>query len=350
MRIIVAGLYGGENGIETYTRHLASALGAVGHDVLVVDRTVDGAKPIDGVTTVRVRGRSWVLRDLVGPFETVRVHGELRRLAREWRADLLHATYPEFVAAQTVPAVATAWFPDVDPLARLRSAGARGEARRQALHFALSDRLSFRRAAHVVSLTPAATAAVASLARTTRIPAFVPDHAVEPPPAAREPVVVMVARNLDFARKGLDLAVAAVAIARRRIPGLRLRLVGGWDDDRARAALPDFCDAVGVVDAAAVRRELRAAGCAILPSTHEEVGYAGLEALAAGTPLVSAPLPAFAGAAVDGLVLVEERTPEAFAAAIERALGAGDVRFPDEWRASSAVAAIDRVYRKVVAA
>ena len=52
MRIVIAGLNGGSNGIETYTRLLVASLLDRGHDVWVTVRSADVDVPA-GATAVR---------------------------------------------------------------------------------------------------------------------------------------------------------------------------------------------------------------------------------------------------------------------------------------------------------
>ncbi len=92
-----------------------------------------------------------------------------------------------------------------------------------------------------------------------------------------------------------DLALEAVALARRRLPGLRLRFVGAppvgdtalLERLRARAQLPDLAGAVElagpVADPAAA---LARATCLLHCAPREPFGLAVLEALAAGRPAV----------------------------------------------------------------
>jgi glycosyltransferase involved in cell wall biosynthesis/GT2 family glycosyltransferase len=114
------------------------------------------------------------------------------------------------------------------------------------------------------------------------------------------PVVLVLGALVQW--KQPDLALEAVAIARRTLPGVRLRLVGAplpGDDPafverlRARAAAPDLAGAVSFVGAVAdPRDELARAACLLHCAQREPFGMVVLEALATGLPVIA---PAAAG-------------------------------------------------------
>jgi N-acetylglucosaminyl-diphospho-decaprenol L-rhamnosyltransferase len=107
------------------------------------------------------------------------------------------------------------------------------------------------------------------------------------------PEILVLGALTDWKRP--DLALEAVALARRRLPELRLRLVGAPLQDetelvarlRARAAEPDLA---GAVDLAGFdpdpRAALARATCLLHCAPREPFGLAVLEALAAGRPAV----------------------------------------------------------------
>jgi glycosyltransferase involved in cell wall biosynthesis len=117
-------------------------------------------------------------------------------------------------------------------------------------------------------------------------------------------------------RKGLDVLIAAAA----RAPGWRLVLAGqpGHEGERIAAA----ARAVGAVlltdlDDAALARLYRAAEAVAVPSLYEGFGMVALEAMASGTPaVVAADAGALAEVAGEAAIVVRQRTPEAWLAAI----------------------------------
>lgn len=132
----------------------------------------------------------------------------------------------------------------------------------------------------------------------------------------------------DVHEKGLDLLLAAVAHVARSEPDLRLRLVGppaGAEADLAArvAASGAPVDLVGFVDD--VWEEVAAADLLVLPSRKEGFGLVGLQALAAGVPVLLSTASGLAELVgeQDGVLLVrpdEESVREGLAMALE-ALG-----------------------------
>jgi N-acetylglucosaminyl-diphospho-decaprenol L-rhamnosyltransferase len=129
-----------------------------------------------------------------------------------------------------------------------------------------------------------------------------------------------------------DLALEACALARRQVPGLRLRLVGAplTEDGGAlvaelerRASAPDLAGAVELPGAVAHPvEELVRASCLLHCAEREPFGMAVLEALAAGRPVV---VPASGGPAeiVDDScgLLYRPGDPASAADAIVKVLG-----------------------------
>ncbi len=112
------------------------------------------------------------------------------------------------------------------------------------------------------------------------------------------PVAVVVGALVGWKR--VDLALEAVALARRQVPALQLRVVGApfWMDPetratarlerlRARASAPDLAGAVQFTGAVAdVDDELARATCLLHCAEREPFGLVVAEALAAGRPVV----------------------------------------------------------------
>jgi GT2 family glycosyltransferase/glycosyltransferase involved in cell wall biosynthesis len=154
--------------------------------------------------------------------------------------------------------------------------------------------------------------------------------------AGAEPgVVLTVGAIVPWKRP--DLALEALAIARRAQPDLRLRLLGaplGVDGEallerlRARASMPDLSGAVEIAGAVADPAEaLRGASCLLHCASREPFGIALVEALASGCPVVA---PASAGPLeiVDRScgVLYPPDDPGAAADALLRATGEPELR------------------------
>lgn len=153
-------------------------------------------------------------------------------------------------------------------------------------------------------------------------------------------------------RKGTLELVGAVAAVRRDLPGVVLAIGGGvtlFDYRPYRALVDDRCARLGlapVVLGPLPHDELpalvAAADVFVFPSTVEGFGLAALEALAAGVPVVTSPLPVFEE--VFGAAVRYGADEESIAAAIVDA-----ARRPDEAR-RDAGRALARGYRWSAAA
>jgi glycosyltransferase involved in cell wall biosynthesis len=146
------------------------------------------------------------------------------------------------------------------------------------------------------------------------------------PPAATEPVVLFAARLIP--EKQVELAVAAIALARRQIENLRAVILGDGPERSALAAaiaqheLEEAVSAPGFVVAERVEQEMGRAMCMLLTTRREGYGLVVVEAAAHGTPSV-----VLAGAdnaatelIVEGVngTIVPEPNPQELAAAIVR--------------------------------
>ena len=145
------------------------------------------------------------------------------------------------------------------------------------------------------------------------------------------------------AQKDLDVALAAL----RALPGVSL-LVAGDGPERARLELAaqDLGDRVrflGPLPRAEVLGLLRAADAAILTSAWENFPHGVVEALAVGTPVIATRTGGVAEVVRDGEngLLVEPGDAEAFAAAVRRYLGDGELRERLRIAAAPSVAAYD---------
>lgn len=176
--------------------------------------------------------------------------------------------------------------------------------------------------------------------------AIIPNH-VEPPTgqttAARTGEQVrLIAVGALVPHKGPLLAVDALAELRRR--GVNASLV--WLGDgplrnetvaaAARQGVSGYLQMAGAVAKSAVTAELRESDVFLLPTESETFGVAIAEALVAGIPVVVGARGAQSEfvSEPDG-VLVVERTPSAYADAVERALELNQDRRPEEIGASA---------------
>ncbi|MGO9322965.1 MAG: glycosyltransferase [Terracidiphilus sp.] len=145
--------------------------------------------------------------------------------------------------------------------------------------------------------------------------------------------------------KGFDLLLKALAVVRQRFPDVKLNLVGAGREEQA---LKTLCRELGLEDAVCFTGHVdppyaffSCATLIVLPSRHEGMPNALLEAAAAGLPIVATPA---SGGVVDllrgrlGAWLAPEISVEALATTIVAALEAvrpGE-RFPQSFFASSA--------------
>jgi glycosyltransferase involved in cell wall biosynthesis len=115
-------------------------------------------------------------------------------------------------------------------------------------------------------------------------------------------------------RKGLDVALAAVAQARRDVPGLRLTVVGVPAGQQA-----DGVDWLGVIPPARMAEVYRDADLLLFPTRYESFGLVVIEAMAAGLPvIVSDAVPP--GIVIDGRngAVIAGHDPARYAAALRR--------------------------------
>jgi len=113
-------------------------------------------------------------------------------------------------------------------------------------------------------------------------------------------------------RKGLDVAMAAVAQARGDLPGLRLRVVG------VPAGKPaEGVDWLGIIPPDRMAEVYRAADLFIFPTRYESFGLVIIEAMAAGLPVIVSDNVG-AGIVTDGRngVVVPGFDPSRYAAAL----------------------------------
>lgn len=133
------------------------------------------------------------------------------------------------------------------------------------------------------------------------------------------PRICFVGRH-DEPRKGLPVLLAAMELVRQVHPGARTLVIGP-----GRARVLEGVDFLGVLDDQARDRVLSGCDAYVAPHTgRESFGLVLLEALACGTPVVAADLPAFREVVSDGQGPVAELfragDPDDLAAAVLRTL------------------------------
>lgn len=90
----------------------------------------------------------------------------------------------------------------------------------------------------------------------------------------------------DWPHKNHQRLIAAMALARRELPGLRLVLTGG--DQASYGVLPDWLEHRGQVSSADLRALYHQASAMVFPSLYEGFGLPPLEAMASGCPVAAA--------------------------------------------------------------
>jgi D-inositol-3-phosphate glycosyltransferase len=170
-------------------------------------------------------------------------------------------------------------------------------------------------------------------ARMTVVPAGVDLERFSPGVAAEAdaPELLFVGRLQPL--KGPDVAIRTLAAVRERVPGVRLRIVGGVSGTGAGRTGPDelarLADSLGVagavtfegpVEQADLVDRYRAARVLLAPSRSETFGLVALEAQATGLPVVAADVPGLQAVVRGGGTLVPGHDPDAHADAVVRYL------------------------------
>ena len=143
---------------------------------------------------------------------------------------------------------------------------------------------------------------------------------------SERPTILSVARM--YPRKRLEDLLEAVALLRRRLPDVRLSIVGdGPERDRllrrhAALGLGDAVVFLGEVSRSRLAEEYVNADCFCLPSVQEGFGIVFLEAMAAGLPVVACRAAAVPEVVPDGVagLLVAPHRPGQLADALEDVL------------------------------
>jgi len=309
-------------GIPKYVHRIGRELIAAGDAVELLANTRRLVRPVPGAHEVGVRVKGTVLwREAFLPFW----------LARN-EIDVLWA--PESVLPRYCPVPSTVTIHD---LATLRLPGVKPA--QQERHFRTAVARSVRQATRSIAVSRATAADMEAFygvggERIRVVPngvddRFSPGDRDAARAAVRErwrldsPFVLHVG-SLE-PRKGLEVLIEAGSLAAARGAEWRVVLAGapGFEGDRiaAAAAASGACRLLGAVSDDELVELLRAADALAAPALLEGFGIAPLEAMACGTPAViaagSGGLEEVSG---DASLVVSERTPEAWLAALGRAV------------------------------
>lgn len=179
--------------------------------------------------------------------------------------------------------------------------------------------------------------------RVSRLPYTTESDFLPPPPAAHPPPAVqalapaeaplIVSMSTHHPRKGVDVLIAALALARDRGRRFRACLLGRGpllEEHRRRVAALGLADSVIVPGhVPEVHPYLRAADIFVLPSRAEHSGsLALLEALRGGVPAIAAAVDGITEDVVDGesALLVPPEDPSALVTALARLAQDPDLR------------------------
>jgi glycosyltransferase involved in cell wall biosynthesis len=226
---------------------------------------------------------------------------------------------------------------------------------------ALGEALQRASALIAVSQTLARRLAQAGISATDVIPNVVDEDLFTPagPPTSAPPRAFALGRLVD--EKGIGRLIAATASLRRSGFAVELRIGGDgprrgqWERDALRLGLDGTVSFLGSLTREAVRDEMRACSCFVLPSESESFGVVCIEALACGRPVVATRSggPEEIVTERDG-VLVPPRDADALAEGLRtvlarqydaEAIRAGAVQ---RFGSAAVTAALDGVYRRVL--
>ena len=318
-------------GLGRHVHHLATALAAAGHEVVVLSRRPAGTDPSTHPPTDEIRDGVRVIAAAHDPHEftfgddmmawtlamghsMVRAGLSLKKTGsdRPWRPDVVHAH--DWLVAH--PAIALAGFFDVPLVSTIHATEAgrhsgwvSGPISRQ-VHAVESwlVRESDSLIACSASMADEITELFGpGLAGITVIRNGI--DAARWPFAARQPrtgpAELLYLGRLEF-EKGVHDVIAALPRIRRTHPGVTLTIAGEgtqqeWLVGQARHhKVIKAVRFVGHLDHADLLAALHRADAAVLPSHYEPFGLVALEAAAAGTPLVTSDTGGLGEAVING--------------------------------------------------
>lgn len=319
-------------GLGRHVHHLATALAAAGHDVVVLSRRPTGTDPSTHPSSDEISEGVRVIAAAHDPHEfsfstdmmawtlamghaMIRAGLSLTRPGsdRPWRPDVVHAH--DWLVAH--PSIALAQFYDVPIVSTMHATEAgrhsgwvSGAISRQ-VHAVESWLV--RESDSLITCSASMRDEITELfgpglAETTVIPNGI--DAARWPFAARRPrtgpAELLYVGRLEY-EKGVHDAIAALPRIRRTHPGTTLTVAGtgtqqDWLIEQARKhKVRKATRFVGHCEHDELLQLLHRADAAVLPSHYEPFGLAALEAAAAGAPLVTSNIGGLGEAVIDGV-------------------------------------------------
>lgn len=336
-------------GLGRHVHHLATALAAEGHDVVVLSRQPSGTDPVSHPTTDTRREGVRIVAAAQDPHEfgfgpdmmawTLAMgHAMIRaglQLQRDgWAPDVVHAH--DWLVAH--PAITLAEFFDVPMVSTLHATEAgrhsgwvSGPISRQ-VH-AVESWLA-RESDSIIACSASMREEITQLFGPGLAEITVIRNGIDSGrwPFARRrprsgPPELLYLGRLEY-EKGVHDAIAALPRIRRRHRGTTLTIAGDgtqqdWLTDVARKhRVLGAVRFAGLVDHDRMLELLHRADVAVLPSHYEPFGIVALEAAAAGAPLVTSTVGGLGEAVIDGETGLSfpPRDVAALAAAVRAAL------------------------------
>jgi glycogen synthase len=316
-------------GLGRHVHHLATALAAAGHDVVVLGRRPADTDPLTHPSTDEVVDGVRVVAAAQDPHEfsfatdmmawtlamghsMVRAGLTLPTGGRPWRPDVVHAH--DWLVAH--PAIALAEFFDVPLVSTLHATEAgrhsgwvSGPISRQV--YAIESWLA-RESDSLITCSASMSDEITELFGPGLSEIRVIPNGIDAArwPFARRRPRTGAARLLYLGRleyeKGIHDAIAALPRIRRTHPGTTLTVAGDgtqqqWLVEQARKhKVRKAVTFAGRLDHDELVDALHAADAAVLPSHYEPFGIVALEAAATGAPLVTSTAGGLAEAVIDG--------------------------------------------------
>jgi glycosyltransferase involved in cell wall biosynthesis len=178
-------------------------------------------------------------------------------------------------------------------------------------------RRALRKSERILTVTEAAKRAIVEMFGVDAARIVVTPNGVDPfaeGPAAHDLGRYFLFVGNDKPHKNVPRLLEGFAILRRKDPSLRLVLVGG-EFTRHRAV--DGVIATGFVTQERLAAIYRGAIALVMPSLEEGFGLPVVEAMACGTPVIAAEIPALVEVAGSAALLVDPHSAESIATAME---------------------------------